>query len=93
MLPALASALGASPAGPMAVVLAHQGGWDEILMVAGPILVIVIVLRIVKRRVDAAAAAGPITGPDGPDGIGPSDDPPTGGPSVPSDDPHVTGRG
>ncbi|MCU0260956.1 MAG: hypothetical protein MUE78_08060 [Ilumatobacteraceae bacterium] len=34
-------------------VVAHQGGWDEILMVAGPILVIVAVLAVVKRRVDA----------------------------------------
>lgn len=33
--------------------VAHQGGWDEILLVAGPILVIIVVLAIVKRRVDA----------------------------------------
>ena len=32
--------------------LAHQGGWDEILLVAGPILVIVGLLWLVKRRVD-----------------------------------------
>lgn len=32
--------------------LAHQGGWDEILLVAGPILVIVAVLAVVKRRID-----------------------------------------
>ena len=32
--------------------LAHQGGWDEILMVVGPILLIVGVLAVVKRRVD-----------------------------------------
>ena len=35
-----------------AALLAHQGGWDEILLVAGPILEIVIILAIVKRRVD-----------------------------------------
>lgn len=35
-----------------AAVLAHQGGWDEILMVAVPILIILAVLRVVKRRVD-----------------------------------------
>jgi hypothetical protein len=29
--------------------LAHQGGWDEILLVAGPIVVIVAVLAVVKR--------------------------------------------
>ena len=37
--------------------LAHQGGWDEILLVAGPIIVIVALLAVAKRRVDAAAAA------------------------------------
>jgi len=31
-------------------VLAHQGGWDEILMVAGPIAIIVGLLAIVRRR-------------------------------------------
>lgn len=33
--------------------VAHQGGWDEILLVAGPITVIVGLLAIVKRRIDA----------------------------------------
>ena len=33
--------------------VAHQGGWDEVLLVAGPIVVIVAVLAIAKRRVDA----------------------------------------
>ena len=32
--------------------LAHQGGWDEILLVAGPIGVIVGLLAIVKKRLD-----------------------------------------
>lgn len=32
--------------------LAHQGGWDEILLVAGPIAIIIAVLAIAKRRVD-----------------------------------------
>jgi hypothetical protein len=31
-------------------VIAHQGGWDEILLVAGPILVIVGLLWLAKRR-------------------------------------------
>lgn len=31
------------------VVVAHQGGWDEALLVAVPILLIVIVLRAVNR--------------------------------------------
>jgi hypothetical protein len=42
--------------------LAHQGGWDEILLVLGPILIIAGLLTLAKRRVDrsaAAASAGP----------------------------------
>jgi hypothetical protein len=38
-----------------ALLLAHQGGWDEILLVAGPILAIVGLLALAKRRVDRAA--------------------------------------
>ena len=37
-----------------AAVLAHQGGWDEMLLVAGPIVVIIALLALVKRRVDSA---------------------------------------
>lgn len=37
--------------------LAHQGGWDEILLVAGPVVLIIAALAVVKRRVDASAAA------------------------------------
>jgi hypothetical protein len=36
----------------LASMLAHQGGWDEILLVIGPIVLIVGILVIVKRRVD-----------------------------------------
>ena len=36
-------------------VLAHQGGWDEILLVAGPIAVVIGLLALVKRRVEEAA--------------------------------------
>jgi len=32
--------------------LAHQGGWDEILLVLGPILIIAGLLRLAKKRVD-----------------------------------------
>lgn len=32
---------------------AHQGGWDEIALVAGPIVLIIVLLAIVKHRVDA----------------------------------------
>ena len=34
--------------------LAHQGGWDEVLLIAGPIVIIVGLLWLAKRRVDAA---------------------------------------
>jgi hypothetical protein len=46
---------------PSAVLLAHQGGWDEILMIAGPIGVIVGLLWLAKRRVERAAS---LHGPD-----------------------------
>jgi len=36
--------------------LAHQGGWDEILLVLGPILVIAALLRLAKGRVERSAA-------------------------------------
>jgi hypothetical protein len=34
------------------LLLAHQGGWDELLFALGPIVVIIAVLAVVKRRVD-----------------------------------------
>jgi len=36
----------------IAVLLAHQGGWDEILLVGAPIVIIVVILAIAKKRVD-----------------------------------------
>jgi hypothetical protein len=36
----------------LAPLLAHQGGWDELLLVVAPIVIIVGILAIVKRRVD-----------------------------------------
>jgi hypothetical protein len=41
--------------------LAHQGGWDEILLVLGPILVIGGLLYLAKKRVSAAAPPSPDT--------------------------------
>lgn len=32
-------------------VLAHQGGWDEILLVVGPIVLVVALLALARRRV------------------------------------------
>ena len=39
----------------MTALLAHQGGWDEILLVLGPIAVIVGLLMLAKSRVDRTA--------------------------------------
>lgn len=36
-------------------ILAHQGGWDEVLLVGGPMFVIAGLLVLAKRRVDAKA--------------------------------------
>ena len=33
-------------------IFAHQGGWDEILLIAGPMVVIAGLLVLAKRRVD-----------------------------------------
>ena len=56
-----------------AAILAHQGGWDEILLVLTPIVVIVVILRLAKRRVEANA--GLDTGDPGEvDPDGPADD-------------------
>ena len=37
--------------------LAHQGGWDELLLVAGPVALIVLVLWRATLRVDRQNAA------------------------------------
>ena len=36
--------------------LAHQGGWDEVLLIGGPIVAIAGLLILAKKRVEAAAA-------------------------------------
>ena len=38
-----------------AVVLAHQGGWDEMLMVVAPIALFVVLLRVANGRAVSAA--------------------------------------
>lgn len=40
--------------------IAHQGGWDEILLVLGPIAVIVGLLMLARKRVGAAEHAEPV---------------------------------
>ena len=57
----------------LAWLLAHQGGWDEILMVVGPLALLWFLLRKAKAR------AGSMEGPD-PDGQAnalKADEPPT----------------
>lgn len=44
-----------------AAVLAHQGGWDEILLVLVPIAVVAWLLWLAKRRVSRAAATDSAT--------------------------------
>ena len=36
-------------------ILAHQGGWDEVLLVGGPMFVIAGLLVLAKHRADAKA--------------------------------------
>ena len=50
----------------MPTLLAHQGGWDEILLVVGPIAVIVAMIVVVKRRVARAATASDRADPPSP---------------------------
>lgn len=38
------------------VVFAHQGGWDEFLMVAGPLLFLSLVVWLAARRFKSAEA-------------------------------------
>ena len=40
-----------------AALTAHQGGWDEALLIGGPIVAIAGLLILAKKRVDAAAEA------------------------------------
>jgi hypothetical protein len=46
-------------------IVAHQGGWDEALLIAGPIVAIVGLLLLAKRRVDRLGSDA--TGGDGDD--------------------------
>ena len=46
-------------AGIPAVLVAHQGGWDEILLVAGPIALVAVLLGLARRRVTSADRSDP----------------------------------
>ncbi len=40
-----------------AAILAHQGGWDEILMVLGPLAMLFVLLLVANKRARSLAAA------------------------------------
>ncbi|MAJ88563.1 MAG: hypothetical protein CL416_03010 [Acidimicrobiaceae bacterium] len=49
--------------------LAHQGGWDEILMVAGPVLLFAWLLSVARKRAQTLADTGTAESTDsGPSG-------------------------
>ena len=49
--------------------MAHQGGWDEILMVAGPVLIFAWLLSIARKRAQTLAEAEAVESTDsGPSG-------------------------
>lgn len=59
-----------------AVLFAHQGGWDEFLMVAAPIVAFAFLLRTANRRAShldddegAAFRSEPESPPDHPQGL------------------------
>ena len=43
--------------------LAHQGGWDEILMVAGPVLIFAWLLSVARKRAQTLADAEAVDSP------------------------------
>jgi hypothetical protein len=45
----------------LAWLLAHQGGWDEILMVVGPLALLWFLLRKAKSRADSMENVDPPT--------------------------------
>ena len=60
---------GAYDHGVNSLTLAHQGGWDEILMVAGPVLIFAWLLSVARKRAqtlaDAEAEESTDSGPSG----------------------------
>ncbi len=56
-----------------AAVLAHQGGWDEMLMVAAPIALFVVLLRVANARAVATEDSAASPPPDPEDDRDPED--------------------
>ena len=46
-----------------AALLAHQGGWDEILFVLAPLVLFAFLLLVARRRVDRMESDDPLTDP------------------------------
>lgn len=44
-------------------VLAHQGGWDEFLLVLGPLLLVAWLLSVAKKRAERGAVPRPPAAP------------------------------
>jgi hypothetical protein len=51
-------------AGIPAVIVAHQGGWDEMLLVIGPIAIVAGLLWLARRRVMKAQPHEPADAPE-----------------------------
>ena len=61
------------PTATFAAVLAHQGGWDEVLLVLVPVAVVGWLLWLAKRRVNRAAGTVPGEEPAAEPAAGPPD--------------------
>ena len=59
--------LGLDPTG--SHVLAHQGGWDEILLVVGPLAIVAGLLWVANRRVSAQLEAAENASEEDPEGV------------------------
>lgn len=63
-----------APVAGIALLLAHQGGWDEFLMVAAPVALIAGLLLLANRRAKAALAER-LGNPDDPASPAPAEQP------------------
>jgi len=48
----------------LATLLAHQGGWDELLLVSGPVVIFAALLVLARRRANALVAEQRLTEPE-----------------------------
>lgn len=62
------------------MLLAHQGGWDELLLVAGPVAVIAALLVLADRRAKRALGDHPAPAVDDRPGLAGDDPGPAAGP-------------